>query len=111
MKVLFAALVLFLQFQPALGAAACLDLTVHQGKQECSMLEQGMALRHTFSESATRPAPNCALVSVCAPAPLAVPVSASRVETAFVLQVAPAIAGDTRPLDVFSAPPFRPPRV
>lgn len=108
MKAFFAALVLFLQFQPALGAAACLDLAA---KPECSMLEHGMALRQTFSESATRPAPNCALVSVCAPAPIAVPVSADRLESAFVLQTAPAIPGDTRTLDVFSAPPFHPPRV
>jgi len=111
MRSAFAALLLLLQLQPVLGTAVCLGLMQQPNQAQCEMPEHGAVPSQSLSESAPIPIPNCALASVCVPAPLALPDFANPPGKATVLGTAPAIAGLDLPLDVSSAPPFPPPRV
>ncbi|MEP7227152.1 MAG: hypothetical protein ABI785_07310 [Gemmatimonadales bacterium] len=110
MRPLLAALLLVFQLQPLLGTAACLGLIKQPTQASCEMPEHGIVP----SQSLTGPAPlstqSCAIASLCAPAPLAVPSFAGLLETTLLLHNALGIAGTTLPLDVSSAPPFHPPK-
>ena len=111
MKALFATLLLVMQLQPVLGTLACMGLVRQPAQQECKMPEHGKAPSAHLSEQAPVSPHNCATAAVCAPAPLAIPGFAGRLESAVLLQTTPRIAGYPRPVDVASAPPFHPPRV
>ena len=111
MKALFATLLLVLQLQPVLGTLACIGLVRLPAQQECKMPEHGTAPTTKLSDQAPVSPQSCALATVCAPAPLAVPGFAGQLESAVLLQATPRIAGTPTPVDVASAPPFHPPRV
>jgi hypothetical protein len=110
MKSLFTALLLMLQLQPVLGAAACLGLVQRPAQANCEMPEHGTVPSQHYSESAPAPSQSCPIASFCAPTPLAIPGFASLVESAFILHDVTSIGGPSRPLDVYSAPPFHPPK-
>jgi len=111
MKELFAGLLLVLQLQPVLGTLACMGLVRQPAQQECKMPEHGKTPTTGLSEQAPVSPQTCAMATVCAPAPLAVPGLASQLVSAVLLQTAPRIAGSPTPVDAASAPPFHPPRV
>jgi hypothetical protein len=110
MKSAFAALLLLLQLQPVLGAVACLGLFQQQSKAECEMPEHGAMPSQNVSESLPLSTQSCALASLCTPAPLAIPCLPSQVETTVQMPAAVALVGLDVPIDVFSSPPFHPPR-
>jgi hypothetical protein len=110
MKSAFAALLLLLQLQPVLGAATCLGLFEQQAKASCEMPEHGTMPSQNVSESVPLSTQSCALASVCTPAPLAIPCLPSQDESTVQLHAALTLAGLDVPVDVFSSPPFHPPR-
>ena len=110
MKSAFAALLLLLQLQPVLGAAACLGLVEQQATAECEMPEHGTMPSQNVSESGPLSPQSCILAAACTPAPLAIPGLPSQVETNVQMHTAVALAGLDVPIDVFSSPPFHPPR-
>lgn len=103
-----AALLLLLQLQPLLGTAACLSFSDKAAQSECEMPDHA-AVPNTVAPS-EEPARDCALVSVCAPAPLAilsladVPESIVAPYTESPSTAAPMLLG------ISTAPPFDPPR-
>jgi hypothetical protein len=111
MRSLLAALLLLFQLQPMLGTAACLGLARKQGQEDCTMPERGRAPSHTISAAAPASSQSCAMATVCAPAPLAVPAMANQVVRAVPLRSTLPIAGNTFPADIALAPPLPPPRV
>jgi hypothetical protein len=111
MRSLFAALLLLFQLQPMLGTAACLGLARMQAKEGCKMPQHGSAPSHSFSAAVPVSSPGCAMATVCAPAPLAVPALANQLVRAVPLRSILPIAGTNFPTDIASAPPLPPPRV
>lgn len=109
MKSVLAALLLFFQLQPALGAVACLGLTERAGQQECRMPEQGRApaAPTAASHAPTQP---CELATICTPAPLAIPGLSSSLEIAVRLDEGLGALAATLPFGISQAPPFHPPR-
>jgi hypothetical protein len=111
MRSVFAACLLLFQLQPILGTAACLGLIKQPTQARCEMPEQGTVPSQTLSESTPLSTTSCPIASLCAPTSPAIPGFAGLLESAIVLHTAPAIASLTLPLDIFSAPPFHPPKV
>jgi hypothetical protein len=111
MRSLFAALLLLFQLQPVLGTAACLGLVRQPVQEECRMPEHGRVPTHSLTQTEPLASQTCALAAVCAPTPLAVPAFAGQLVRVASLHPAPAIAGTNSPADIFSAPPFHPPKV
>ena len=111
MKSGFAALLLLMQLQPVIGVAACLGLVQQRTTSECEMPEHGTMPSQDVSESAPPQSQSCALAVICTPAPLAIPCLPGQVETKIPVQAAVALVGQDAPVDVFSPPPFHPPRV
>ena len=111
MRSLFAALLLVFQLQPVLGAAACLGLVRQPAQQECKMPEHGRAPAHSVTQTVPLSSQPCPMAAVCAPTPLAVPAFAGQLVRVVSLHPAPAISGTHSPADIFSAPPFHPPKV
>lgn len=110
MRSLFAALLLMFQLQPMLGAVACLGLVQQPTQANCDMPDYGTVPSQHYSESVPVPSQGCAIASFCTPAPLAVPGFSNLLETAIVLLAPSSITGRSQPLDVYSAPPFHPPK-
>lgn len=110
MRSLFAALLLVFQLQPVLGAAACLGLVQQPAQPNCEMPEHGTVPAQHYSESMPVTPQSCAIASFCAPAPLAIPAFSGLLETTVVLHAGLSIAGPSRRLHGYSAPPFHPPR-
>ena len=109
MKASFAAILLLFQFQPVLGAAACLGLSPPKAA-ECEMPEDGNAPSQNVPESATHPLEVCPFAAVCTPASLAIPGLFDQVETSVQMHTEVASGGLDTPVEVFSSPPFHPPR-
>lgn len=107
-KSLLAGLVLLLQLQPALGAAACLGFS-ERAAQECEMPEHG-AVPHSSLMQPGSPVPSCALAAICTPSPLAIPTAADGPESVVALPAEAVITPPIALLGIFSAPPFHPPR-
>ena len=74
------------------------------------MPEHGAAPQSTLAQTESS-SPGCALASVCAPSPLAVPSLMEDVVTTTALPPEAAITHTATLASVFSAPPFHPPRV
>ena len=110
MKSVFAALLLLMQLQPVLGAVACLGLS-QPNAAECEMPEDGKAPSQNVPESATQPPQVCPFAAVCAPVSLAIPGLSNQVETSVQMHTGVAPSGSNTPVEVFSTPPFHPPRV
>ena len=110
MRSMFAAVLLLFQLHPVLGAAACLGLVQQPAQASCEMPEHGTVPSQHYSESVPVPAQSCAIASFCAPAPLALPGFSGLLETSVVLHAVASIAGPSRPLHRYTAPPFHPPR-
>ena len=111
MRSLFAALLLVLQLQPVLGAAACLGLVRQSAQKECKMPEHGRAPTHSLTQAVPLSSQPCPTAAACAPASLAVPAFAGQLVRVASPHAAPVIAGSNSPTDIFSAPPFHPPKV
>ena len=111
MRSLFAAVLLVFQLQPVLGAAACLGLLRQPAQQECTMPEHGRVPGHSVTQTVPSSSQPCPMAAACAPASLAVPALAGQLVRVASLHPAPAIAGSNTPADIFSAPPFHPPKV
>jgi hypothetical protein len=99
-----------LQLQPVLGAAACLGLVQPPDQANCEMPEHGTLPWQTFAESVPVPPQNCATATFCSPVPLAVPGFSDLLETTIVLTASLPITGAGQHLDLYSAPPFHPPK-
>lgn len=110
MRSMLAAVLLLFQLQPVLGAAACLGLVQQPAQANCEMPEHGTVPSPHYSESLPVPSQSCAIASFCAPAPLAIPGFSGLLEISVVLHTGPSIAGPSRPLHGYTAPPFHPPR-
>ena len=111
MRSVCTALLLVIQPQPVLGAAVCLGLIQQPAQSNCEMPEHSVVPTHQqYSESVPDSPEDCAIASFCAPAPLAVPGFANLPETTAVPAARLAISGHGQPLDVYTAPPFHPPR-
>jgi hypothetical protein len=110
MRSIFAAVLLLFQLQPVLGAAACMGLIEQPRQADCEMPEHGTTPAQHASESSPGSPQNCAIASFCAPAPLAIPGVSGLLETRVDLLAFSSSFGATRPLDVYSAPPFHPPK-
>ena len=111
MRSLFAALLLVFQLQPVLGAAACLGLVRQSAQQECKMPEHGKAPAHSLTETVPLSSQPCPMAPACAPASLAVPAFAGQLVRIASLHPVPTITPNRSPADIFSAPPFHPPKV
>ena len=111
MRSLFAAVLLVFQLQPVLGAAACLGLVRQPAQQECKMPEHGRAPAHSLTQTVPLSSEPCPMASACAPAPLAVPAFADQLVRVVSLHPTPAIMASSSPAEIFSAPPFHPPKV
>jgi hypothetical protein len=111
MRSLFAAVLLVFQLQPVLGAAACLGLVRQPAQQECKMPEHGRAPTYSLTQTAPLSSQPCPMASACAPASLAVPVVAGQLMRVASPHPVPTITPSRSPADIFSAPPFHPPRV
>jgi hypothetical protein len=110
MKPVLAAFLLLFQLQPVLGAAACLGLVQRPTQAECEMPEHGSIPGQHYSQTIPITAQTCAIASFCAPAALAIPSFSDLLVTTVVLAPVPAITGPGQHLDVYSAPPFHPPK-
>jgi hypothetical protein len=110
MKAMLAATLLLLQLQPVLGAGACARLGRASAQRECTMPEHGSNPVYSVGEPSPHTPQSCALASVCAPAPLAIPVIGKQIVRGAVLISAALIAPTTPPVEVSTAPPFHPPR-
>jgi hypothetical protein len=110
MRSLLAALLLMVQLQPVLGAAACLGLVQQADQANCAMPEHGTLPWQHFAESVPVPPQNCAIASFCSPVPLAIPGVSDLPETTIVLTASLPITGPGQHLDFHSAPPFHPPK-
>jgi hypothetical protein len=110
MRPLFAALLLLLQLQPVLGAAVCLGLVQQPTQASCDMPEHGSVPAQHYSESGPDTPENCAIASFCTPAPLAVPGFANLLETTSLPTSTLPISGHGQLPDVYTAPPFHPPK-
>jgi hypothetical protein len=111
MRSLFAAVLLFFQLQPVLGAAACLGLVRQPAQQECKMPEHGRAPAQSLTQTMPVSSQTCPMATACAPAPLAVPAFAGQLVRVVSLHPVPTITPSRSPADIFSAPPFHPPRI
>jgi hypothetical protein len=109
MKAIFAALLLLTQLQPVLGAVACLGLSQPKAA-ECEMTEDGKAPSQNGPESATHPLQACPFAAVCTPLSPAIPGLSNQVETSVQIHTGVASTGSNTPVEVFSSPPFHPPR-
>ena len=103
------AILLVSQLQPVLSAAACLGLSQPKAA-ECEMPEDGKAPSQNVPESATHPLDACPFAAVCTPASLAIPGWFDQVETNVQMHTEVASGGLDTPVEVFSSPPFHPPR-
>jgi hypothetical protein len=110
MRSLFAALLLMLQLQPVLGAAACLGLVRQPTQANCEMPDHGSVPSQQYSEPVPASPQSCATASFCTPAPLAVPGFSDLLETAIALIAPLPLTGPGQPVNVYSAPPFHPPK-
>jgi hypothetical protein len=110
MKAIFATLLLLIQLQPVLGAAVCLGLT-QPDAAECEMPEDGKAPSQNVPESATQPPQACPFAAVCAPVSPAIPGLSNEVEASVQMYLGVASIGSNTPVEVFSTPPFHPPRI
>lgn len=109
MKSLAAAILLLFQLQPVLGTVVCLGF-VEKPAEECTMPEPESMPAENASAPMQMPPPNCALVAVCAPAPLAIPAFAAQLVQTVLFLATPAITAGHLPTDFSSAPPLPPPR-
>jgi hypothetical protein len=109
MKGIFATLLLLMQLQPVLGAAACLGLSPPKAA-ECEMPEDGKGTSQNVPESATHPLQACPFAAVCTPVSPAIPGLLNQVETSVQMHTEVASTGSNTPVEVFSTPPFHPPR-
>lgn len=110
MRSLFGALLLLVQLQPVIGTVACLGLVAKPAQEECQMPEHGS--RPVYSVSAAPPMSptSCALATVCAPAPLAIPALSDQLARAIPSEPTSLISATDSPTDFSSAPPLPPPR-
>lgn len=108
MKSVFATLLLLFQLQPVLGAAACLASS-QPNAVECEMPEEGNAPSQ-MPQSAAQPPQVCPFAAVCTAVSLAIPGLADLVETSVQMHPGVAPSGSNTPVEVFSTPPFHPPR-
>jgi hypothetical protein len=74
------------------------------------MPEHGTVPLQHYSESVPISPQSCAIASFCTPAPLAIPGFSNLLETTIVLTAQLPITGPRQPRDVYSAPPFHPPK-
>jgi hypothetical protein len=74
------------------------------------MPEHGSKPVYAIGEPSPHTAQSCAVASVCAPAPLAIPEMGNHKARGAALLSAALIAPTTRPVEVATAPPFHPPR-
>jgi hypothetical protein len=109
MKAVLAALLLLVQLQPLAGTALCLAFADRASQKECEMPEHG-AVPHSTLAQADSSSSSCALASVCTPSPLAVPSLIEEVVTTTALPPEVAITHPAILANVFSAPPFHPPK-
>jgi hypothetical protein len=110
MRAIVAAILLLLQLQPLLGAGACVSLGRASAQRECTMPEHGSDPGSSVGEPSPHTTQSCALASVCAPAPLAIPVIGSQMVRRATFTTNASIAPTTWPVEVATAPPFHPPR-
>jgi hypothetical protein len=90
--------------------AACLGLVNEPAQQDCEMPEHGSMPAQAVSAEAPTPPASCALATVCAPTPLAIPALAHQTVRFVALDAAPTIVFPNNPPDFASAPPLPPPR-
>lgn len=109
MRSFFAAIVLVFQLQPVLGAVACLGLSQPKAA-ECEMPEDGNAPSQNVPESATQPHQACPFAAVCSFVSPAIPGLSNQVETSVQSHTGVAPSGFNTPVEVFTSPPFHPPR-
>jgi len=110
MRAIAAAILLLLQLQPLLGAGACASLGRASAQRECTMPEHGSKPVYSVGEPSPHTTQSCALASVCAPAPLAIPVIGNQMVRGAAPISTALIAPTTRLVEVATAPPFHPPR-
>ena len=109
MKHLLAALLLLLQLQPLLGTAVCLSVSDRAAQSECEMPDS-VAVPHSAIAHTESSAPNCALVSVCAPSILAILGLAQRLQSGVAFYSQSPIMATPALVGISFAPPFHPPR-
>ena len=111
MKPALATLLLLFQLQPVAGAAVCLGMAAQAAQEECSMPEHGSApADHVTPTEPAYPQP-CPVAVVCAPGSLAVPGFADQPARASSQEPAASVTLSSSPTEIYSPPPFHPPKV
>lgn len=110
MRSLFAALLLFFQFQPVLGTAACLLAAKPAAERECEMPDAPTSPAMSVSAAESVTAHGCAFASACASAVLAVASFADIDGYVEPLSAEPASTLNSRLHEALPAPPFHPPK-
>lgn len=111
MKPFLATLLLLFQLQPVAGAAVCLGMAAQAAQEECSMPEHGPAPADQVTPAEPVPPRPCPVAVVCAPASLAVPGFADQPVPASSQQPGAPVTLSRSPAEIFSPPPFHPPKV
>ena len=110
MKSVFAAFLLVFQLQPLLGTAACLGLIIKPAQQDCHMPDHEATPPQGVEAQVPATPSNCALATVCAPTPLAIPALAHELVSFVALDAPLTIVRPNTPPEFTSAPPLPPPR-